>query len=576
MGAVALTAGIILTACAPTAQDNAQPSRSRLDAELQRAVTIMNMPDSLINPIKMQESKISVGSSSSASAGAQSASSEYDHLYQQVLSLEQMTPAQAQTLVAKDLTLYETAVQAVNSQGFIEAAQYETTAQQAQQQFASASTTHDLFTYARILEAQTVALNDLMPVYQQLQALDALVKSQNEALGIQANAGPQPLQCAIGDNGAFFTPDPIVTVTLSYGGPAQSYEFDQWPQHDLELFRAATGDAQYQALASLIRAQTSQMQADVAGVLPQEASHLVTLFEQDVTEYQQDGGTDARYSQQAAQDIQTLASAKNLNQLSALAATIQTQRQAIAFPLTRARAQHDLQTLQGLVNKANAIQVTDPANGLNYPLAYEYSNDGVGIGDAYARLNQASSLADYQVVDQEIQMFITNIQAMLQNLNDNTPSNQIHATDVSLMQHYGVYGEKVVVVSLSEQQMRIYDNGKLVHTNLVTTGAPDLPTPAGIHCVQNKLYHTEFVSPYPKGSPDYYYPTPINYAMLVSDYGFYMHDAWWRAWFGKYSNLPHYDPISFNNGSHGCINMPLSDAAWVFNWVTIGTPVIVY
>ena len=47
--------------------------------------------------------------------------------------------------------------------------------------------------------------------------------------------------------------------------------------------------------------------------------------------------------------------------------------------------------------------------------------------------------------------------------------------------------------------------------------------------------------------------------MGYSDYGFLMHDAWWRdnpggTGEGYLTNLPHYDPIAFNSGSHGCIN----------------------
>jgi lipoprotein-anchoring transpeptidase ErfK/SrfK len=90
------------------------------------------------------------------------------------------------------------------------------------------------------------------------------------------------------------------------------------------------------------------------------------------------------------------------------------------------------------------------------------------------------------------------------------------------------------------------------------------------------VHDIKFISPDPPGSPNYYNPTPIHWGLLYSYYGYFLHDAWWRAWFGKYSNLPHYDPISFNNGSHGCINFPLSKMQWLYDWASIGTPVIVY
>jgi len=72
---------------------------------------------------------------------------------------------------------------------------------------------------------------------------------------------------------------------------------------------------------------------------------------------------------------------------------------------------------------------------------------------------------------------------------------------------------------------------------------------------------------------------------VYSDYGFIMHDAWWRddTSMGYLTNLPHYDPLAFNSGSHGCINFHLLDHAtgrhdmeMVYTFAGYGTPVIVY
>ena len=59
----------------------------------------------------------------------------------------------------------------------------------------------------------------------------------------------------------------------------------------------------------------------------------------------------------------------------------------------------------------------------------------------------------------------------------------------------------------------------------------------------------------------------------------YFHDATWRSYFGPGGNLPHADYTSgqySDDGSHGCINMTLSNASWLYNWVGIGTPVVIY
>src|SRR5579863_653898 len=69
-------------------------------------------------------------------------------------------------------------------------------------------------------------------------------------------------------------------------------------------------------------------------------------------------------------------------------------------------------------------------------------------------------------------------------------------------------------------------------------------------------YGDVFTSPDPPGSPDYYAPTPIHFDVAYHEFGFWLHDAWWRRWFGPETNLPHRDPAAFNGGSHGCVNLP--------------------
>ncbi|HLZ23451.1 MAG TPA: L,D-transpeptidase [Ktedonobacterales bacterium] len=569
---VVVLATVLLSACDPSAHDAAQKNKARLDHEVQTARTTYLVPESLLQPIETQESKLAAGTAGGTDAGYQSADAGYTRLYNTVLALERMTPAQARAQTSTDLQQLEDAITSVQKQGFVEVAQYSPRLQQAQQQFAAAATTKEYFQVDRFVQEQLTAVNDINPVYQQLQALNAMVSAHDAALGI-ASAGPQPLQCALGANDYFWTPDPTVNVTQA---SAPIYEYQQWPAQDLSLFRAAGSTAEYEALTSLMRAQTTQLTADASAMLPTQAATLLQTFQTNVLTYQQDGGKDTHYQQQATQDAQTLSSARTLADYTAFVKTMQQQTQAMALPLIKLQTAHDLATLSQLVAKGQAIKTIDPANGIGYPDAYEYASQSIGIGDAQQRLQNAQTLSDYQAVDQEIQMFIANIQAMLQNLNDKTPATSPHATDLSLLQHYGITPDNVIVVSLREQEARMYSNGKLVKAFQVTSGNPDLPSPPGIHCVQVKMQNYDDISPFPPSSPYYYKPTHINFGMVYSDYGFILHDAWWRSWFGKYSNLPHYDPISFNNGSHGCVNFPLSDMGWLYNWSQVGTPVILY
>ncbi|MDN5599700.1 MAG: L,D-transpeptidase family protein [Brachybacterium sp.] len=67
---------------------------------------------------------------------------------------------------------------------------------------------------------------------------------------------------------------------------------------------------------------------------------------------------------------------------------------------------------------------------------------------------------------------------------------------------------------------------------------------------------------YPEDHPDYYYTDDVPWVQYFHrGYGF--HGAPWRSSFGY-------------SGSHGCINMPVSDAKWLYDWASIGTKTVVH
>jgi hypothetical protein len=106
------------------------------------------------------------------------------------------------------------------------------------------------------------------------------------------------------------------------------------------------------------------------------------------------------------------------------------------------------------------------------------------------------------------------------------------------------------------------------------SGRPQLPTPIGTFHVFAKLSPTTFYSPFPKSSPYWYAPTHINYALEFLAGGFFLHDSWWHSVYGPGTNGWHYDPrFGWQWGSHGCVAMPISAAAWLYNWAPIGTTV---
>lgn len=135
---------------------------------------------------------------------------------------------------------------------------------------------------------------------------------------------------------------------------------------------------------------------------------------------------------------------------------------------------------------------------------------------------------------------------------------------------------KVILVSLHGQWLYAYADGALALDNAVETGRPELPTPTGTFSVLEKRRDVTFTSPWPPGSPYYYGPTHINYALLFKEGGYFLHDAWWHVKFGPGSNVPHQLPDgNWETGSHGCVGMPIPDAKRLYEWAPIGTPVII-
>jgi len=135
-------------------------------------------------------------------------------------------------------------------------------------------------------------------------------------------------------------------------------------------------------------------------------------------------------------------------------------------------------------------------------------------------------------------------------------------------------GPKVIVVSLSQQWLYAYQNGQQVFNAPIMSGRPALATPTGTYHVFAKMSPTTFYSPWPYGSPYWYAPTHINYALEWGAGGYFLHDAWWHSVYGPGTNGWHYDPqFGWQWGTHGCVAMPIGTAAWLYNWAPIGTTV---
>lgn len=521
---------MLLGACAPDPQQQAADAgKTKLDTELHHARVDLGLPDSLLKPITDQEAKIAAGAGSSG-ASAKDAAANYQLLYTQLVGVEQTANDTLKKQAQADFGALTNVLNQRRSQGFSEAAAYQTRLDQALKDFDNAKTAGDYAKVDATVRAQTSALNALWPAYQKLQDFKQTVAAMRAA-GINTSFGEQ--------------------------------EYEQ----DVQAFRDAATADRYQKLNDVIDGQVMQLMADQTEALPYIGQTMLSGFQARIDELKAWGEQTADFQQQHDADAADLAQAKSLADYLTIAQRLTTQTNAMALPLVRGKARADLALLRKLVDAEQAI---DPTR------AYSYADPLEGIGDARDRFDAAQTSDDFQNADADINVLITNLRALHDDSTDTTPPWQAHQTDLALMRQYQILSGKVVMISLIEQTARFYENGVLVYWSYVTTGRQDLPTPPGLHYAMERDAHIEFRSSAPKGSPDWYAPTPINYAVLFANYGFFLHDAWWRYQFGPGSNLPHWDPLAFNGGSHGCVNFPEDNMLWVYNWTDVGTPVVVY
>jgi hypothetical protein len=539
---MALSASLLLflSGCGTLSQVGQQTehNKAQLDTELAQAQH-MGVPTSMLAPIQQQEDRVAQGiapvtlfGDRNPDSAYQNASISYQVLLAETINVEIQATQLAQRQADLDLGSFADALQLRQQEHYPQVPDFQANLTQAEQQYTQAQTPTDYQKVQAFASTQTQALYLLKGAADQLEQF-------RHALDQMAAAG--------------------VNATLG----EQEYQDDQ------ASFAKATQIDQLTALQRLIDAQFDQLVADQAATIPFIGTAMLDSFQALIDEAKKYGEDVTTFQQQHDQDASDLKQAQTLPQYLALSERIRSQTNAMQFILTRGKARYDLQTLQTLIGQ------TDHNND------YEYLTCNDAYNDEASRLQAASTLADYQKIDDQLGILITNMNALLTNLKDPNYNNhdQVHQIDLQLMQTYKLTQGKVLIVSLTEQTAREYENGQLVHWNYVVTGRVALPTPPGLWPIFFKEDHIKFKSSEPKNSPFWYPDTPINYAAEYHPGGFFYHDATWRSYFGPGANLPHADYTSgqfSDDGTHGCINMRLSQAQWIYNWLEIGTPTIVF
>lgn len=118
-----------------------------------------------------------------------------------------------------------------------------------------------------------------------------------------------------------------------------------------------------------------------------------------------------------------------------------------------------------------------------------------------------------------------------------------------------ISGTRWIDVDLTNQMLYAYEGNQMLNAFVVSTGTWQYPTVTGSYNVYVKYLYKDM------SGADYYLPD-VPYTMFFYE-GYAIHGTYWHNNFGI--------PMS-----HGCVNMTIPDAAWIYQFASVGTTVNVH
>ena len=123
------------------------------------------------------------------------------------------------------------------------------------------------------------------------------------------------------------------------------------------------------------------------------------------------------------------------------------------------------------------------------------------------------------------------------------------------MQELKLTDQRWIEIRLGSQRLVAWEGKRPVYAIVVSTGKPGFSTPVGTFKIQTKLPIARMQG------DDYDVPDVPNTMYYSGSYA--IHGAYWHRNFGT--------PVS-----HGCTNVALDHAKWLFEWASVGTPIVVH
>lgn len=115
--------------------------------------------------------------------------------------------------------------------------------------------------------------------------------------------------------------------------------------------------------------------------------------------------------------------------------------------------------------------------------------------------------------------------------------------------------QRWIQINVTNQRLIAWEGGNQVYAVIVSTGKSATPTHPGVFTIQTKLRRDRMRGPG-------YDISNVPYTMYYHG-GYAIHGAYWHNNFGT--------PMS-----HGCINVAVDHAQWLYNWASVGTPIVIH
>ncbi|MBN2085428.1 MAG: L,D-transpeptidase [Anaerolineales bacterium] len=123
-------------------------------------------------------------------------------------------------------------------------------------------------------------------------------------------------------------------------------------------------------------------------------------------------------------------------------------------------------------------------------------------------------------------------------------------------------GVKWISVNLFEQTLSAFEGDRMVLATLTASGTPGFWTRPGVFHIKKKYEMQTMSGAFESDKSDYYYVGDVPWVMYY-DRDRAIHGEYWHNNLGA-------------RHSHGCVNVPVADGHWLYDWAPEGTWVYVF